>query len=149
VYNTYVNDIGNVRTNLIPGVLHAAATVQAYLEARLVPVGLSLPKLVALTALREAGDSLTLSQLADRLSCVKSNITQLVDRLETDGFVRREADPGDRRSRVAVLTTAGRVACDLGRQMRAAAERELLAGFSADDAEQFTAFVERIAQRAR
>lgn len=149
MYNTYVNDIGNVRTTVIPAVLHTAATVQAYLEARLVPVGLSLPKLVALTALREAGDSLTLSQLADRLSCVKSNITQLVDRLETDGFVRREADPGDRRSRVAGLTTAGRVACDLGRRMRAEAERELLAGFSADDAEQFTAFVERLAQRAR
>ena len=134
---------------MIPRILHTAATVQAYLEARLVPVGLSLPKLVALTALREAGDSLTLSQLADRLSCVKSNITQLVDRLETDGFVRREGDPNDRRSRVAVLTTAGRVACDLGGRMRAEAERELLTGFSADDAEQFKAFVERIAQRAR
>jgi DNA-binding MarR family transcriptional regulator len=133
---------------VIRALVHTATTVQAHVEARLSPIGLSLPKLVALTALREAGDSLPLSQLADRLSCVKSNITQLVDRLETDGFVRREADPSDRRSRVAVLTTAGRVTCDHGRRMRAEAERELLAGFSADDAEQFKAFVERIAQRA-
>jgi DNA-binding MarR family transcriptional regulator len=144
-----MNYIGDVPATLVRSLLQAAAAVQAHIEARLTPVGLSMPKLMALTALREAGDSLPLSQLADRLSCVKSNITQLVDRLETDGFVRREADPSDRRSRVAVLTTAGRVACDLGRQMRAETERELLAGFSADDTEQFTAFVARIAQAAR
>lgn len=144
-----MNQGGKPPANVIGGLLQTASTVQAHVEARLSPVGLSLPKLAALTALREAGDSLPLSQLADRLSCVKSNITQLVDRLETDGFVRREADPGDRRSRVAVLTTAGRVACDLGGRMRAEAERELLAGFSADDARQFEAFVQRIAQHAR
>ena len=144
-----MNQGGKVPANVIGGLLHTASTVQAHVEARLSPVGLSLPKLAALTALREAGDSLPLSQLADRLSCVKSNITQLVDRLETDGFVRREAGPGDRRSRVVVLTTAGRVACDLGSRMRAEAERELLAGFSPDDARLFEAFVQRIAQHAR
>lgn len=143
-----MNYVGDLPATVIRGLLQTATTVQAHVEARLAPIGLSLPKLMALTALREAGDSLPLSQLADRLSCVKSNITQLVDRLETDGFVRREADPSDRRSRVAVLTTAGRVACDLGGRIRAEAERELLAGFSADDAVQFKAFVERIAQRA-
>jgi DNA-binding MarR family transcriptional regulator len=143
-----MNNVGDAPAAVVRGLLHAATTVQAHVEARLAPAGLSLPKLAALTALRAAGDSLPLSQLADRLSCVKSNITQLVDRLETDGFVRREADKGDRRSRVAVLTTAGRVACDLGVRLRAEAERELLAGFSADDAAQFKAFAERIARHA-
>lgn len=143
-----MNKSGSGSPAVILDLLHTATTVQAHLEARLSTVGLSLPKLAALTALREAGDSLPLSQLADRLSCVKSNITQLVDRLETDGFVRREADPNDRRSRLAVLTTAGRMACDAGTRMRAEAERELLAGFSADDARRFTALVGRIARRA-
>ena len=143
-----MNEGGNAPPTVIRELLQAATTVQAHLEARLAPLGLSVPKLMALTALREAGDSLPLSHLAERLSCVKSNITQLVDRLETDGFVRREADPGDRRSRVAMLTTAGRVACDLGSRMRAEAERELLSGLSADDAAQFKTFMERIAQRA-
>ena len=133
---------------VVRGLLQAAGAVQAHVEAQLAPIGLSLPKLMALTALRESGDSLPLSQLADRLSCVRSNITQLVDRLETDGFVRRETDPRDRRSRVAVLTTAGRVACDLGARVRLDAERELLTGFSADEIAQFTAFVERLARRA-
>lgn len=145
MYNTYMNDRTESGSTAIRELLHAAATVQAHLDSRLAPIGLSLPKLMALTALREAGDSLTLSQLAERLSCVKSNITQLVDRLETDGFVRREADPRDRRSRVAVLTTAGRVSCDLGIRARAEAERALLSGFSADDAERFAALAKGLA----
>jgi DNA-binding MarR family transcriptional regulator len=144
-----MNYVGGVHGQLVTDLLDAATTVQAYIEARLEPTGLSLPKLVALAALRDAGDSLALSQLADRLSCVKSNITQLVDRLETDGFVRREADAADRRSRVAVLTTAGRAACDSGRRIRAEAERELLTEFTADDLDQFNAVVQRITQRAR
>ena len=89
-------------------------TVQTHAEVKLAAVGLSLPKLAALTALSEAGESMPLSQLAERLSCVKSNITQLVDRLEADGFVTRSADPNDRRARLAVLTPAGRDACKKG-----------------------------------
>lgn len=143
-----MNEVGQAPAAAIRGLLQAASTVQAHIEARLSPLGLSLPKLMALNALREAGDSLPLSQLADRLLCVKSNITQLVDRLETDGFVRREADARDRRTRVAVLTTAGRVACDTGGRARAEAECELMTGFTGDDAAQFKTLVERIAQRA-
>ena len=143
-----MNYVGGPTASAINGLLYAAAAVQGHLEARLSPLGLSLPKLMALTALSEAGDSLPLSQLAERLSCVKSNITQLVDRLETDGFVRRESDLRDRRSRVAVLTTAGRAACNQGRQVRADAERELLTGFTEDDAAQLKALMERLAQRA-
>src|SRR5512140_715298 len=78
--------------------LHAAQTVGDRLEGALNELGLSMAKQSALTQLAEAGEPLTLSDLAARLSCVRSNITQLVDRLETDGFVRRVADPQDRRS---------------------------------------------------
>ncbi len=132
---------------MIRGLLYTAHAVQTHVESKLVGIGLSLPKLTALSALREAGDSLALSQLAERLLCVKSNITQLVDRLESDGFVKRAADPSDRRARLAVLTTAGRVACDAGVRMQAAAERELLAEFSTDDARQLEALVERVQRR--
>lgn len=70
-------------------------------------VGLSIAKHSALSQLSEAGRPLTLSELAERLSCVRSNITQLVDRLEADGLVRRVADPDDRRSVRAELTELG------------------------------------------
>lgn len=88
--------------------LGAAHEVEARMEAALGRVGLSLAKFNVLYRLVEAGEPLPLSQLADRCSCVRSNMTQLVDRLEADRLVERAADPGDRRSIHAVLTTAGR-----------------------------------------
>src|SRR5205809_7746986 len=104
-------------------VLHVASSLEARVEARLAEVGLSLPKLAALHQLAQAGDSLPLGQLAERLSCVKSNVTQLVDRLEADGLVMRAADPNDRRSRLAVLTDSGRSAYAKGSQIRQQSER--------------------------
>ena len=78
------------RTGLF-AVLHASSVLESRVEARLSEVGLSLAKLAALHRLTEAGESLPLGQLAERLSCVKSNVTQLVDRLEADGLVSRTA----------------------------------------------------------
>jgi DNA-binding MarR family transcriptional regulator len=89
-------------------VLGAAHEVEARLEAALAGLGLSVAKFNVLSRLAEAGESLPLSQLADRCSCVRSNMTQLVDRLEADRLVERTADPTDRRSIRAVLTEAGR-----------------------------------------
>lgn len=89
-------------------ILHAAKLIEDRLESRLADVGLSMAKHSALSRLQEAGEPLTLSELAERLSCVRSNITQLVDRLEVDGLVRRVADPQDRRSVRAELTPLGR-----------------------------------------
>jgi DNA-binding MarR family transcriptional regulator len=89
-------------------ILHAAKLIEDRLESRLGEVGLSMAKHSALSRLQEAGEPLTLSELAERLSCVRSNITQLVDRLEADGLVRRVADPDDRRSVRAELTPLGR-----------------------------------------
>jgi DNA-binding MarR family transcriptional regulator len=106
-------------------VLHASNVLEGRLEARLSDVGLSLAKLAALHQLSAAGESLPLGQLAERLACVKSNVTQLVDRLEADGLVNRTADPNDRRSRLAVLTDAGRIAFTKGSEIRMQAEREL------------------------
>jgi len=106
-------------------VLHASSVLESRLEARLSEVGLSLAKLAALHHLTAAGESLPLGQLAERLACVKSNVTQLVDRLEADGLVNRTADPNDRRSRLAVLTPAGRIAYSKGYEIQQRTEQEL------------------------
>src|SRR3954462_997104 len=112
------------RTGLF-AVLHASSVLESRVETRLADVGLSLAKLAALHRLSEAGESLPLGQLADRLSCVKSNVTQLVDRLEADGLVNRIAAPNDRRSRRAVLTDAGKAAYSKGSDIKMQIEREL------------------------
>jgi DNA-binding MarR family transcriptional regulator len=48
-----------------------------------------------------------MGQLAETLSCDKSNVTGLVDRLESRGLVRRRPSAGDRRVKVLVLTPTG------------------------------------------
>jgi len=127
--------------------LHAAYAAQAEVESKLSAVGLSLAKLLALKALSDNGESLPLGQLAERLSCVKSNITQLVDRLEADGFVARKPDPHDRRTWLAVLTAAGRKACKEGTRVQQEAERDLLRSLSRDEARQLAALLEKVGRR--
>src|SRR6201995_5900529 len=117
--------MGGTQRKGLFAVLHASSVLEAKVEARLSEVGLSLAKLAALNRLTEAGESLPLGQLAERLSCVKSNVTQLVDRLEADGLLSRTSDPSDRRSRLAVLTDAGRAAYAKGSAIQMQTEREL------------------------
>jgi DNA-binding MarR family transcriptional regulator len=128
--------------------LHAAHAADDFIESRLSPVGLSVPRLAALQRLVDAGGSLPLGQLADRLACVKSNVTQLVDRLEADGLVARRPDARDRRATLAALTPAGRKACDQGTRVRRETERSLLGRLSADEARQLGALVAKVG-RAR
>ena len=92
---------------VMSSLLDAAHALEARLEHQLAAVGLSMSKLGVLTQLVEAGVPLPLSALATRLCCVRSNITQLVDRLEADGLVRRVDDAVDRRSVLAQVTELG------------------------------------------
>jgi DNA-binding MarR family transcriptional regulator len=113
--------------------LHA---VQLRLEAALEPLGLSLAKFGLLTRLVEAGEPLPLGALADRCACVRSNITQLVDRLEADRLVARVDDPRDRRSIRAALTEEGRALQIAGIRAIEKAERAMLAPLGRGQEEQ-------------
>jgi DNA-binding MarR family transcriptional regulator len=138
-----MNETGGSRLDVL-ALLHTASDAQAAVESKLGAAGLSLAKLSALKALSDAGESLPLSQLAERLSCVKSNITQLVDRLEADGFVKRDADPHDRRTRLAVLTGAGRKACLDGSRIQQAAERDFLTTLTREEAAQLATLLAKL-----
>jgi DNA-binding MarR family transcriptional regulator len=66
----------------------------------------------------EPGRPVPMGQLAATLSCDASNVTGLVDRLESRGLVRREPSPGDRRVKVLQLTPTGsRLRAQLLRRM--------------------------------
>ncbi|GAA3216359.1 MarR family transcriptional regulator [Actinocorallia longicatena] len=57
-------------------------------------------------------EPLPMRVIADRLFCDASNVTGLVDRLETRGLVVRAPDPGDRRVKLVSLTPAGLALCE-------------------------------------
>src|SRR5882762_646268 len=104
---------GRVRAAAAPAeqvmysLIAAAHSVEQRVELALEEVGLSSAKFSALTHLVEAGEALSLSECAKLMTCVRSNITQLMDRLEAEGLVRRVDDPNDRRGVHAVVTPLG------------------------------------------
>jgi DNA-binding MarR family transcriptional regulator len=136
--------IADCRGAGVVALLHAAGAVETFVDARLAAAGLSLPRLAALDRLIRAGGALPLGQLAERLACVKSNVTQLVDRLDADGLVTREPDPNDRRSRLAVITDAGRQAHERGSAIHREAERQLFSSLSPADAASLTQIIDKL-----
>ena len=55
----------------------------------------------------EPGRPIPMGRLAEALACDASNVTGLVDRLESRGLVRRRPSDGDRRVKVLDLTPTG------------------------------------------
>jgi DNA-binding MarR family transcriptional regulator len=111
---------------LVLSFLSAADMVEQRLETAVRPAGVSLAKLAVLHILADANEPLPLSDLAARQHCVRSNITQLVDRLEKEGLVRRRPDPNDRRGVQAELTPAGEQAHTRGLRALAEAQRAIM-----------------------
>ena len=89
--------------------LRAHSTVLRHLESELVAEhDLPLASYDVLVQLSEAPDSrLRMTELAERVLLSRSGLTRLVDRLERDGLVERQACPQDARGTLAVLTPAG------------------------------------------
>lgn len=69
----------------------------------------TLPRFDVLAALWRKRDGVTMSELSRMLLVSNGNATAVVDRLESDGLCKREAEDGDRR-RIRVRLTPGGVA---------------------------------------
>jgi len=105
--------------------LRSHATVTRRLEAELVAEhDLPLASYDVLVQLSEAPDRrLRMVELADAVLLSRSGLTRLVDRMEAEGYVRREPSPDDARGIFAVMT-------DKGFTTLRAASRTHLAGVS-------------------
>lgn len=113
--------------------LHAAQTLAAELEHAMADVGLSRAKYGVLAQLAHAGTALPLGELAEGQRCVRSNMTQLIDRLEAEGLVHRVDDAADRRCVRAVLTPLGAERCAQGRRQLERFAARFAASIAADD----------------
>ena len=112
MYSTAVNEnctfISDGSASFLSALLRAASYAEGRVEGALGEAGLSLAKLGVLNQLVQSGEALPLGRIAGRISCVKSNVTQLVDRLEAEGLVARVSDQSDRRCIRAAITEQGR-----------------------------------------
>src|SRR5688572_12776055 len=92
-------------------VTRVMATADAFLregQKLFRPLGLTPAQYNVLTILTAQPGSISQRELSDHLVVDRSNVTGLLDRMETAGWVRREDDPADRRVYRITLTSAGR-----------------------------------------
>jgi len=89
---------------------HCALTFRAFtaaLDRRLAGSGVSPTQFVALAHLIALGP-MAQTELAGHLAITPASAVRLVDRMERDGWVVREADPADRRVNRVVPTAEAR-----------------------------------------
>ncbi len=129
---------------LLTSLEEAGRTIGDCRDAALKAHHLSTAKLGVLRVLIKAGEPLPLGQLAERLTCVRSNVTQLVDRLEQEGMVKRLADARDRRCLRAMITEEGRRRYALGTRAERQVERRMLQRLTVQEQEQLRDMLARV-----
>jgi MarR family transcriptional regulator for hemolysin len=84
--------------------VHETARVwRTKLDQRLKPLGLSMGKWTTLAHLARGGDKLTQAEVAARVGVEEPTLAGILDRLEQDGWVKRQPSQRDRRCKTVHL----------------------------------------------
>ncbi len=86
-------------------VMDLGRNLVSHYDAKLAELRLTLPQAMLL---RQLGDALPMNEAAGKLHCDPSNVTGIVDRLESRGLIERQQVTTDRRVKQLVLTPEGR-----------------------------------------
>lgn len=93
----------------ITSIMRAHQILIAQLDGMLRPYGITFSRYEALVLLTHSRHgSLPLSKIGERLQVHATSVTNVIDRLEAAGLVRREPNPRDGRGTLAVITEDGR-----------------------------------------
>jgi DNA-binding MarR family transcriptional regulator len=93
----------------VTSIMRAQQILLGELDAMLRPYGITFSRYEALVLLvHSAEGSLPLSKIGERLQVHATSVTNVIDRLEGAGLVRREPNPRDGRGTLAVITDEGR-----------------------------------------
>jgi DNA-binding MarR family transcriptional regulator len=97
----------------VTSIMRAHQVLIAELDAMLRPFGITFSRYEALVLLVHSHDgALPLSKIGERLQVHATSVTNVIDRLEAAGLVRREPNPRDGRGTLAVITDEGRKVAD-------------------------------------
>lgn len=99
-------DANVLATEAVMNTLRTADVLFDLIGRLLRPLNVSAAGGLVLGILRDHG-SMSPSELGERLIVTRAAVTGLLDSLEQRGFVRRSANPADRRSLVVQITPAG------------------------------------------
>jgi DNA-binding MarR family transcriptional regulator len=97
-------------------------------------LGIGVNELVACGYIATTGPH-TPSEIAERLQITTASVTELVDRLERNGLVRRVRHPTDRRKLLVTLTELGDQRAELMQERFARAMGQSAAGLTAAERE--------------
>jgi DNA-binding MarR family transcriptional regulator len=93
----------------VTSIMRAQQVLMARLNDMLRPYGLTFPRYEALMLLSfTRRGALPLGKIGERLQVHRTSVTNIVDKLEADGLVRRVPHAEDRRATLAEITPAGR-----------------------------------------
>jgi DNA-binding MarR family transcriptional regulator len=93
----------------VTSVMRAQQVLMARLNDLLRPHGLTFPRYEALMLLSfTRTGALPLGKIGERLQVHRTSVTNIIDKLEADGLVRRVPHAEDRRATLAEITEAGR-----------------------------------------
>jgi DNA-binding MarR family transcriptional regulator len=92
----------------VTSILRVHQLLTARADEILAPVELTFPRYEVLVVLYFNEDAVPLSYLATALQLHQASITNLVDKLEKQGYLERRPHPTDRRVRLAQITRTGR-----------------------------------------
>ena len=93
----------------VTSIMRAHQILIAHLDAMLRPFGITFSRYEALVLLSHSKNgALPLSKIGERLQVHATSVTNVIDRLEAAGLVRRSPNPFDGRGTLAVITREGR-----------------------------------------
>ncbi|HEX5756516.1 MAG TPA: MarR family transcriptional regulator [Arenimonas sp.] len=127
-------------------VLSLGRQLEARAGAALKPLGLHYTDLDVLATLRRRGRPfrLTPTELRDSVLLTSGAMTACLDRLERGGLITRVANPADRRSTAAELTTAGRKLIDKAIVVRFAEASDAVAALSPSERTQLARLLKKL-----
>ena len=140
------------RERLLDDLSRIQRKMRALFDARVKEQGLTLPRARALLVLGR-GQPLNQRELAEELDIETPTLVRLLDGMEKQGFIERQAVEGDRRAKQIVMTPHGAEVAeqvlDLARTLRG----DILKGVSASDmattVKVFAAMADNIAHSCR
>lgn len=106
IWSRHIGDATSMR--LATSIMRVQQLISAELDAVLKPLGITFARYEVLVLLSfSSAGRLSLSKIGERLMVHPTSVTNAMDRLESQGLVRRVADQQDRRRTFAELTPAG------------------------------------------
>ncbi len=132
----------------VTGLMRVQQIVQSAVDTALKPHGLTFARFEALVLLTFArSSSLPMRVMGERLQLHPTSVTNIVDRLEKDGLVKRLPHPTDRRTTLVEITEEGRARQE--RATRAVNAIDFgLTGLTTRQTEQLTDLLTRVRKSA-